>query len=50
MQLSSLTGTAVEDISHFHVQGFEVVNGNDPAPENVPAATTPSKTSCILLD
>ena len=48
MQLPSLTGTTVEDISHFHALGFEV--DNDPAPENVPAATTPSTTSCIYLD
>ena len=50
MQLPSLTGTTVEDISHFHAQGFEVDDDNDPAPENVPAATTPSTTSCIYLD
>jgi hypothetical protein len=49
MQLPSLTGTTVEDNSHF-VQGFEVDNDNDPAPENVPDATTPSATSCIYLD
>jgi hypothetical protein len=46
----SLTGTAVEDISHFCAQGFEVDNDNDPAPENVPIAATPSTTSCIYLD
>ena len=50
MQLPSLTGTTVEDISHFHVQGFEVDNDNNPAPENVPTAPTPSTTSCIYLD
>ena len=49
-QLPSLTGTIVEDISHFCTQGFEVDNDNNPAPENVPAATTPSTTSCIYLD
>ena len=47
MQLPSLTGTAVKDISHFHVQGFEV--DNDPAPENVPAPTTPSTNQLYLL-
>ena len=47
MQLPSLTGTTVEDISHFYVQGFEVDDDNDPAPENVPAASTPFTTSCI---
>ena len=50
MQLPSLTGATVEDISHFCAQGFEVDDDNDPAPENVPAATTPSTTSCIYLD
>ena len=34
----------------FRSQGFEVDDDNDPAPENVPAATTPSTTSCIYLD
>ena len=50
MQLPSLTRTTVEDISHFRAQGFEVDDDNDPAPENVPAASTPSTTSCIYLD
>jgi hypothetical protein len=50
MQRPSLTGTTGEEISHFCVQRFEVDNDNDPAPENVPAATTPSTTSCIYLD
>ena len=50
MQLPSLTGTTVEDISHFHIQEFEVDNDSDPAPENVPAAATPSTTICIYLD
>ena len=49
MQLPSLTGTTVEDISHFCAQGFEVDDDNDPAPKNAPAAT-PSTTSCIYLD
>jgi hypothetical protein len=48
MQLPSLTETTVEDISHFHTQGFEV--DNDPALENVPAAITPSTPGCIYLD
>jgi Transposase IS4 len=42
--------TTVEDISHFHAHGFEVDDDNDPAPENVPFAATPSTTSCIYLD
>jgi hypothetical protein len=50
MQLPSLTGTTVKDIPHFHIQGFEVDDDNDPAPENVPAAATPSTTSCTNLD
>ena len=50
MQLPSLIGTTVEDISHFCMQGFEVDDDNDPAPENVPAAATPSTASCIYLD
>ena len=50
MQLPSLTGTTVEDISHFRAQGFEVDNDNDPVPENVPAVATQSTTSCIYLD
>jgi hypothetical protein len=50
MKLPSLTGTTVRDISHFCVQGFEVDDDNDPAPENVPAAATPSKISCTYLD
>jgi hypothetical protein len=51
MQLPSLTGATVEDISHSCVQGFEVDdNDNDPVPENISAAATPSTTSCIYLD
>ena len=50
MQLPSLTGTTVEEIFHFCAQGFEVDDDNDPAPENVSAATTPSTTNCIYLD
>ena len=49
MQLPSLTGTTVEDISHFCMQGFEVDDDNDPAPENEPAAANPSTTSCIYF-
>ena len=48
MQLPSLTGITVKDISHFHMQEIEV--DNDPAPGNVPAATNPSTTRCIYLD
>ena len=50
MQLPSLTGTIVEDISHFGMKGFEVDNVNDPTPEFVPIAATSSTTSCIYLD
>jgi hypothetical protein len=50
MQLPSLTGTTVEDISHFCAQGFEDDNDNDPASENVPAVATHSTTTCIYLD
>jgi hypothetical protein len=50
MELPGLTGTTVENISCFHAQGFEVDDDNDPAPENVPAATIPSTTSCIYYD
>ena len=46
MQLPSLTGTIVEYISHFHVQGFD----NDPSPESLCAAATPSTIRCIYLD
>jgi hypothetical protein len=50
MELPSLTRTTVEDISHFRVQGFEVDDDNDHAPENIPAAANPSTTCCIYLD
>ena len=40
----------MEDVLHFCMQGFEVDDDNDPAPENVLAAATPSTTRCTYLD
>ena len=39
----ALTGDLREDIARLRMEGFEVDDDNDPAEENVPAATQPTK-------
>ena len=41
------TQNRAEDIARVHIEGFEVDDDNDPAPENIPA---PAEASPVVID